>query len=67
MVDDDGNEVKRGEAGELPIRGDPVAKGYWNMPDVPDFKDGWWHSGDLALVDEDEYIYIVDRNHFSTY
>jgi len=61
VVDDDGNEVKRGEVGELLIRGDPVAKGYWNMPDAPDFKDGWWHSGDLALVDEDEYIHIVDR------
>jgi len=61
VVDDDGNEVKPGEVGELLIRGDPVAKGYWNMPDAPDFKDGWWHSGDLALVDEDEYIHIVDR------
>ena len=61
VVDDDGNEVKRGEVGELLIRGDPVSKGYWNMPDAPDFKDGWWHSGDLALVDEDEYIHIVDR------
>ena len=61
VVDDDGNEVKRGEVGELLIRGDPVAKGYWNMPDAPDFKDGWWHSGDLTLVDEDEYFHIVDR------
>lgn len=61
VVDDNGNEVKPGEVGELLIRGDPVAKGYWNMPDAPDFRDGWWYSGDLALVDEDEYIHIVDR------
>ena len=52
-VDDDGNEVL--------IRGDAVAKGYWNMPDAPDFAGGWWHSGDLALVDEDGYLHIVDR------
>jgi len=63
VVDDNGNEVKRGGGvvGELLIKGDPVAKGYWNMPDAPDFKDGWWYSGDLASVDEDGYIYIMDR------
>ncbi len=61
VVDDHGHEVSRGEVGELLIKGDAVASGYWNMPDASDFKDGWWHSGDLALVDEDEYIHIVDR------
>lgn len=61
VIDENGNEVKTGEIGELLISGDAVAAGYWNMPDTPDFKDGWWHSGDLALVDEDEYIHIVDR------
>jgi len=61
VVDDNGNEVKGGQVGELLIKGDPVAKGYWNKPDSPEFKDGWWYSGDLALVDEDEYIHIVDR------
>jgi long-chain acyl-CoA synthetase len=61
VIDDNGNEVKTGEVGELLICGDAVATGYWNMPDAPDFKDGWWHSGDLALVDEDKYIHIVDR------
>jgi len=61
VIDENGNEVKTGKVGELLISGDAVAAGYWNMPDAPDFKDGWWHSGDLALVDEDEYIHIVDR------
>ncbi len=61
VVDDNGNEVKCGEVGELLIRGDAVAIGYWNKPEATDFKDGWWHSGDLALVDKDEYLHIVDR------
>jgi len=61
VIDENGNEVKTGEIGELLISGDAVAAGYWNMPDAPDFKDGWWHSGDLGMVDEDEYIHIVDR------
>jgi len=61
VVDDEGNEVQPGGIGELLIRGDGVAKGYWNKPEAPDFKDGWWHSGDLVKVDEDGYIYVVDR------
>ncbi len=63
VVDDEGNEVKPGEVGELMIKGDAVAKGYWNKPEetATEFEDGWWHTGDLARVDEDEYIHIVDR------
>ncbi len=61
VVDDDGKEVGPGGVGELVIKGDSVAKGYWNRPDASDFSDGWWYSGDLARVDEDGYIHIVDR------
>lgn len=61
VVDDDGNEVGPGGMGELLIKGDPVARGYWNKPDAPDFREGWWYSGDLARVDEDGYVHIVDR------
>jgi len=61
VVDDKGNKVQPGGIGELLIRGDGVAKGYWNKPEAPDFKDGWWYSGDLVKVDEDGYIYVVDR------
>jgi long-chain acyl-CoA synthetase len=61
VVDGDGNDVGPGGVGELIIRGDPVAKGYWNRPEAPDFKDGWWYSGDLARVDQDGYVHIVDR------
>lgn len=61
VVDDSGTKVGAGGVGELVIKGDPVAKGYWNRPDAADFKDGWWHSGDVARVDEDGYVHIVDR------
>lgn len=63
VVDDEGNEVKPGEIGELMIKGDPVAKGYWNRPGetASQFKEGWWYSGDMARVDEEGYFHIVDR------
>lgn len=61
VVDDQGNEVNPGGIGEIIVRGDAVAKGYWNKPETTDFRDGWWYSGDLAKVDEDSYLHIVDR------
>ena len=61
VVDDNGNPVKAGEIGELAIKGGGVAKGYWNKPDLDDFRDGWWYSGDLVKVDEDGFYYVVDR------
>lgn len=55
--------VGPGEVGELAIRGENVMKGYWNRPDdtAGAFRDGWFHSGDLARVDEDGYYFVVDR------
>src|SRR4051794_20029405 len=63
VVDDDGNEVAQGEVGEIVIKGHNVMKGYWNKPDATEesIKDGWFHSGDMAKVDEDGYFFIVDR------
>jgi acyl-CoA synthetase (AMP-forming)/AMP-acid ligase II len=61
VVDDEGNPVSSGEIGELAIKGGGVAKGYWNKPELDDFKKGWWYSGDLVKVDEDGYYYVVDR------
>lgn len=63
IIDDDGNEVAPGspEIGELVLSGDSIGKGYWGMPDNEELKDGKWYSGDLAQVDKDGYIYIVDR------
>jgi long-chain acyl-CoA synthetase len=64
VVDDKGKEVPQGEVGEIVIRGHNVMKGYWNRPDATEevmTEDGWFHSGDMARVDEDGYFFIVDR------
>ncbi len=55
--------VPAGERGELCVRGPQVMKGYWNRPDETDkvLIDGWLHTGDIAVLDADGYVYIVDR------
>jgi long-chain acyl-CoA synthetase len=62
-VDDDGNEVPLGELGELWVRGAAVIKGYINRPDATaeSITNGWLHTGDIGRMDEDGFIYIVDR------
>jgi long-chain acyl-CoA synthetase len=56
-------EVKRGEPGELIIKGPQVMQGYWNNPEetANQLKDGWLYTGDVAVQDEDGYLFIVDR------
>jgi long-chain acyl-CoA synthetase len=60
-------ETKRplpvGETGELAVSGPQVMKGYWNRPEetADAIRDGWFHTGDVARVDEDGFFYIVDR------
>ena len=63
VVDDDGNDVAQGEVGEIVIRGHNVMKGYWKRPDATEeaMRGGWFHTGDMAKVDEDGYFFIVDR------
>lgn len=63
LVDDDDNEVAPGEAGELCVKGPQVMLGYWQRPDATDeiIKDGWLHTGDIAVMDEDGFLRIVDR------
>jgi long-chain acyl-CoA synthetase len=63
LVDDNGNEVPQGEPGEIVMRGPFVMKGYWNKPDATEdvIRDGWFHTGDIATVDEEGYFFIVDR------
>src|SRR3954469_8456882 len=63
VVDDDGKEVPAGEVGEIVIRGHNVMKGYWDKPDATkeSIVDGWFHTGDMAKVDDDGYFFIVDR------
>lgn len=62
-VDDDGNTVPPGAVGELWVRGAAVIKGYINRPDATaaSITDGWLHTGDIARIDEEGFIYIVDR------
>jgi long-chain acyl-CoA synthetase len=63
VVDAEDNEVPQGEVGEIVIQGPNVMKGYWQRPEATAeaIRDGWFHSGDLARVDEDGYFFIVDR------
>ncbi len=59
-----GNEdVKPGEIGEIIARGPNIMQGYWHLPEATAaaIVDGWMHTGDLATVDEQNYIYIKDR------
>jgi long-chain acyl-CoA synthetase len=62
-VDDDGAPVATGEAGEIAARGPQVMKGYWQRPDetAQAIRDGWLHTGDVGVMDEDGYFRIVDR------
>lgn len=58
-----GEPLPPGEVGELLIRGPQVMQGYWNMPDetAQTLKDGWLHTGDLAVMDEDGFFSIIER------
>jgi long-chain acyl-CoA synthetase len=63
LVDDDGNDVPAGEPGEIAMRGPFVMRGYWEREDATaeTIRDGWFHTGDMATVDDDGYFFIVDR------
>lgn len=64
VVDDEGDDVPVGDSGEVWVRGPNVFDGYWNDPDatarVLD-EAGWLHTGDVGMVDDDGYLYLVDR------
>jgi long-chain acyl-CoA synthetase len=63
IIDEKGNEAPRGQVGEIVSSSDRIMKGYWNMPNETSetIRDGWLHTGDLGRMDEDGFIYIVDR------
>ncbi len=63
VVREDGNEVKPGEIGEILLKSNKLFKAYWKMPQqtAAAFKDGWFHTKDMAFVDEEGFVYIVDR------
>ncbi len=63
VVSADGRNVQPGEIGEIIARGPNIMLGYWRMPEATTaaIVDGWYHTGDLATIDEENFIYIVDR------
>lgn len=63
IVDDQGNDVPTGDTGEIVFRGSKVFRGYWNNPEATasTIVNGWLHTGDIGKVDEEGFIYILDR------
>jgi long-chain acyl-CoA synthetase len=63
ILDPDGEEVERGTVGEICARGDVVMLGYWNNPEqtAHTLRGGWLHTGDLGTMDEDGFVFVVDR------
>lgn len=63
IVDADGREVPRNTVGEIIVRGPNITQGYWNKPKetAAALRDGWLYTGDGAYMDEDGYIFVVDR------
>jgi acyl-CoA synthetase (AMP-forming)/AMP-acid ligase II len=65
VVDEQGREIKKDEreVGEIIVKGDIVTRGYWKLPEetVESIQDGWLYTGDMAVMDEEGYVTIVDR------
>ncbi len=63
LIDDEGDEVPPGEPGELCVKGPQVMLGYWQRPDATDeiLQDGWLRTGDIAVMDDEGFMRIVDR------
>jgi len=63
VVNEQGKDIAPGEVGEITVKGASVTPGYWKLPreTAKTIKRGWFYTGDLATVDEEGYIYIIDR------
>lgn len=63
IVDPEGNEVPNGAVGEIIARAPNIMQGYWNRPEetADALRDGWYWTGDMAAMDEERFVYIIDR------
>lgn len=63
VVDENDQELPQGEIGQLIVKGENVVKYFWNQPHVSEqvLRDGWLHTGDLAMVDKDGYMHLIGR------
>ena len=63
IIDEEGNEVPRGQVGEVCGKGPQLMRGYWNLPEVSEetLRGGWMHTGDAGKMDEEGFLYIEDR------
>jgi long-chain acyl-CoA synthetase len=63
IVDDQGRELPRGQVGEIIARGENISPGYYRNPEATaeTFRDGWLFTGDMGVLDEDGYLFIVER------
>jgi acyl-CoA synthetase (AMP-forming)/AMP-acid ligase II len=64
IFDENGNELPRGDIGEIVTRSELVMKGYWKNPEATAdaLKNGWLHTGDMGYMDGNDYLFIMDRS-----
>jgi fatty-acyl-CoA synthase len=63
IVKEQGEDIRPGEVGEIVVGGPIIMDGYWNNPRLTEetIRDGWLHTGDLATIDDEGFVYIKDR------